>query len=68
MEDDTDKYPANFIRHIIEQDVARVNHAMDSKGLVEIGRDLEKTVLARAVKLHIRNRVLPNGPRTVVFA
>lgn len=53
---------------IIEQDVARVNHAMDSKGLVEIGRDLEKTVLARAVKLHIRNRVLPNGPRTVVFA
>ena len=53
---------------IIEQDVARVNHAMDSKGLVEIGRDLEKTVLARAVKLHIRHRVLPNGPRTVVFA
>jgi formyltetrahydrofolate deformylase len=41
---------------------------MDSKGLVEIGRDLEKTVLARAVKLHIRHRVLPNGPRTVVFA
>ena len=53
---------------IIEQDVSRVNHAMDSKGLVEIGRDLEKTVLARAVKLHIRHRVLPNGPRTVVFA
>ena len=32
---------------------------MDSKGLVEIGRDLEKTVLARAVKLHIRHRVCP---------
>jgi len=53
---------------IIEQDVARVNHAMDSQGLMEIGRDLEKTVLARAVKLHVRHRVLPNGPRTVVFA
>ena len=53
---------------IIEQDVARVNHAMDPQGLMEIGRDLEKTVLARAVKLHARHRVLPNGPRTVVFA
>ena len=53
---------------IIEQDVARVNHAMDAKGMMEIGRDLEKSVLARAVKLHVRHRVLPNGPRTVVFA
>lgn len=53
---------------IIEQDVARVNHAMGALGLVEIGRDLEKAVLARAVKLHVRHRVLPNGPRTVVFA
>ena len=53
---------------IIEQDVARVNHAMDPQGLMEIVRDLEKTVLARAVKLHVRHRVLPNGPRTVVFA
>jgi formyltetrahydrofolate hydrolase len=35
---------------------------------MEIGRDLEKSVLARAVKLHVRHRVLPNGPRTVVFA
>ena len=53
---------------IIEQDVARVNHSMDARGLMEIGRDLEKSVLARAVKLHVRHRVLPNGPRTVVFA
>ena len=53
---------------IIEQDVARVNHAMDAKGMMEIGRDLEKSVLARAVKLHVRHRALPNGPRTVVFA
>ena len=53
---------------IIEQDVARVNHAMDARGIMEIGRDLEKSVLARAVKLHVRHRVLPNGPRTVVFA
>jgi formyltetrahydrofolate deformylase len=41
---------------------------MDAKGMMEIGRDLEKSVLARAVKLHVRHRVLPNGPRTVVFA
>ena len=53
---------------IIEQDVARVNHSLDAQDLMEIGRDLENSVLARAVKLHVRHRVLPNGPRTVVFA
>jgi formyltetrahydrofolate deformylase len=52
---------------IIEQDVARVNHASGISDLVAIGRDVECMVLARAVKLHVAQRVLPNGPRTVVF-
>jgi formyltetrahydrofolate deformylase len=34
---------------------------------VAIGRDIECRVLAKAVKFHVAQRVLPNGPRTVVF-
>jgi formyltetrahydrofolate deformylase len=34
---------------------------------IAIGRDIESRVLARAVKFHVAQRVLPNGPRTVVF-
>jgi formyltetrahydrofolate deformylase len=52
---------------IIEQDVARVDHAAQVADLVAIGRDVECTVLAKAVKFHVAQRVLPNGPRTVVF-
>jgi formyltetrahydrofolate deformylase len=52
---------------IIEQDVARVDHAATVADLVAIGRDVECVVLARAVKFHVAQRVLPNGPRTVVF-
>jgi formyltetrahydrofolate deformylase len=52
---------------IIEQDVARVDHASSVADFVAIGRDIECMVLARAVKFHIAQRVLPNGPRTVVF-
>jgi formyltetrahydrofolate deformylase len=52
---------------IIEQDVARVDHAATIADLVVIGRDIESMVLARAVKLHIAQRVLLNGPRTIVF-
>jgi formyltetrahydrofolate deformylase len=52
---------------IIEQDVARVDHASGISDLVAIGRDVECVVLARAVKLHVAQRVLSNGPRTVVF-
>jgi formyltetrahydrofolate deformylase len=59
--DDLDEGP------IIEQDVARVDHASSVADLVAIGRDVESMVLARAVKYHIAQRVLPNGPRTVVF-
>jgi formyltetrahydrofolate deformylase len=52
---------------IIEQDVARVDHASSVADFVAIGRDIECMVLARAVKFHVSQRVLPNGPRTVVF-
>ncbi len=52
---------------IIEQDVARVSHRDSVIDLVRKGRDLEKTVLARAVDLHLRNRILVYGNKTVVF-
>ncbi len=53
---------------IIEQGVERVSHAHTPARLVEIGRDIECAVLARAVIWHIEHRVLLNGQRTVVFA
>ncbi|HEX2176355.1 MAG TPA: formyltetrahydrofolate deformylase [Nocardioidaceae bacterium] len=52
---------------IIEQDVARVDHAMAPDDLVAVGRDVEAQVLARAVSWHSQHRVLLNGARTVVF-
>ena len=52
---------------IVEQDVARVSHADDVAALQRIGRDIERTVLARAVRLHLEDRVLLDGHRTVVF-
>jgi formyltetrahydrofolate deformylase len=52
---------------IIEQDVARVSHRDSVDDLVRKGRDLEKVVLARAVNLHLRHRVLVYGNKTVVF-
>jgi formyltetrahydrofolate deformylase len=52
---------------IIEQDVARVDHAMAPKELVRMGSDIESLVLARAVRRHVEHRILLNGHRTVVF-
>jgi formyltetrahydrofolate deformylase len=52
---------------IIEQAVERVSHANSPEELVEIGRDIETVVLARAVTWHAQHRVLLNGNRTVVF-
>ena len=52
---------------IIEQDVGRVDHSMSADEFVAMGRDIEATVLARAVKFHLEHRVLINGERTVVF-
>jgi formyltetrahydrofolate deformylase len=52
---------------IIEQDVARVDHAMAPEDLVAVGRDVEAQVLARAVSWHSQRRILLNGHRCVVF-
>ncbi len=52
---------------IIEQEVARVDHAMSPEDLVHMGRDVECLVLSRAVKWHVEHRILLNGTRTVVF-
>lgn len=59
--DDLDEGP------IIEQDVARVDHAMTPRDLVRLGSDTESLVLARAVRRHVEHRILLNGHRTVVF-
>jgi formyltetrahydrofolate deformylase len=53
---------------IIEQDVVRVSHRDQVADLIRKGKDLERIVLARAVRLHLQNRVLVYGNRTVVFA
>ncbi|WP_058196283.1 formyltetrahydrofolate deformylase [Xanthomonas translucens] len=52
---------------IIEQDVARVDHAMTPRELVRLGSDTESLVLARAVRRHVEHRILLNRHRTVVF-
>ncbi len=52
---------------IIEQDVVRVSHRDETADLIRKGKDLERIVLARAVRSHLQNRVLVYGNRTVVF-
>ena len=52
---------------IIHQDVEAVSHADTPDELVRKGRDIERRVLAEAVRLHLADRVLVNGNRTVVF-
>lgn len=52
---------------IIHQDVEPISHADAPAELVRKGRDIERRVLAEAVRLHLEDRVLLNGSRTVVF-
>ena len=52
---------------IIEQDVVQVSHRDDVNDLIRKGKDLERVVLARAVRSHLQNRVLVYGNRTVVI-
>jgi formyltetrahydrofolate deformylase len=59
---DLDKGP------IIDQDVVRVSHARLPKDLSSLGRDVERSVLARAVKLVAEDRVALVGDRTVIFS
>jgi formyltetrahydrofolate deformylase len=53
---------------IIEQEVVHVSHRDTVADLIRKGKDLERLVLARAVRLHLQNRVLVYGNRTVVFS
>ncbi|MGY2716155.1 formyltetrahydrofolate deformylase [Thermostichus sp. MS-CIW-19] len=53
---------------IIEQDVVRVSHRDTVADLIRKGRDMERLVLARAVRYHLENRVLVYHNKTVVFA
>ncbi len=53
---------------IIEQDVERISHADTPDDLVRKGRDIERRVLARAVRYHLEDRVILNSKKTVVFA
>ncbi|MDO5101507.1 MAG: formyltetrahydrofolate deformylase [Lautropia sp.] len=52
---------------IIEQDVERVDHAMNAERLTALGGDIESLVLARAVQWHAEHRVLIDGNKTIVF-
>jgi len=52
---------------IIEQDVERVSHASTPKGLTQIGSDIERKVLSKAVKFHLDHRIIVTGNRTIVF-
>ena len=53
---------------IIEQDVAHVTHSARPEDLVSLGRDIERRVLSRAVKLYAEDRIFIVGDRTVVFS
>jgi formyltetrahydrofolate deformylase len=53
---------------IIEQDVCRVSHRDEVEDLAQKGRELERQVLTRAVRLHLQRRVLIFGNRTIIFA
>jgi formyltetrahydrofolate deformylase len=53
---------------IIEQDVAHVTHASTPEELIALGRDIERRVLAKAVKLYAEDRIFVVGHRTVIFS
>lgn len=53
---------------IIEQDVIRINHEDDAEELKKKGKIIERTVLARAVKFFVEDRIIQSGNKTIVFA
>lgn len=53
---------------IIDQDVVRVSHSDKVDDLVRLGKDVEKTVLARGLRAHLEDRILVHGNKTVVFS
>ncbi|MED5323357.1 MAG: formyltetrahydrofolate deformylase, partial [Pseudomonadota bacterium] len=52
---------------IISQGVADIRHDMTIDDLIDVGRDVERSVLARALRLFTEHRILLNGPKTVIF-
>tara|TARA_Y100001933_G_C18858319_1_gene504804 strand:- start:216 stop:941 length:726 start_codon:yes stop_codon:yes gene_type:complete len=52
---------------IIEQETIRVNHSMGVNKLIEMGKDIESTVLSKAIKLHCEKRIFLNDNKTVIF-
>ena len=52
---------------IIDQDVVPVDHRQSARDLERVGRDVERLVLARALSLHLDDRVIVDGRRTIVF-
>ncbi len=52
---------------IIDQDVERISHRDTPEDLSRKGRDIERRVLARAIRYHLDDRVIPNSRKTVVF-
>jgi formyltetrahydrofolate deformylase len=52
---------------IIDQDVERISHRDTPDDLIRKGRDIERRVLARAIRYHLEDRVILNGRKTVVF-
>ncbi len=52
---------------IIDQDVIRITHTDETRDMVRLGRDVEKTVLARGLRWHLEDRILVHGNKTVVF-
>ncbi len=64
---------AHYVTHdldegpIIDQDVERISHRDTPDDLVRKGRDIERRVLARAIRYHLEDRVILNGRKTVVF-
>ncbi|MCP3673688.1 MAG: formyltetrahydrofolate deformylase [Gammaproteobacteria bacterium] len=53
---------------IIEQDVIRVSHSSEKDDMVRLGRDVEKSVLARGLRYHLEDRVIVRGNKAVVFS
>jgi len=53
---------------IIEQDVIRISHHDSLEELVRLGKDVERSVLARGLRYHLEDRVLVHGNKTIVFA
>jgi len=52
---------------IIDQDVVRISHRDQPQEMIRLGKDVEKTVLARGLRWHLDDRVLVHGNKTVVF-